>query len=146
MRRIDRDLLIAGPLGLNRLMVRNPLSRVHSSMCAARRRARVARRYNTKDTPTDLNARTRTNVLTSHLTPERTTARACVVARPSVRPPAHPPARPPARPSVRPRACGEVRHVPDLAGFVAAIIAVVPVVVVTHIVAVIGSGGGIMEC
>ena len=35
---------------------------------------------------------------------------------------------------------------PGLAGFVVAIIADVPAVVVTHIVAVIGSGGGIMEC
>ena len=143
MRRADRGLSVAGPRSSSRPTAQNPSLPINSYMSAARWRAGIARRYDTKGTPTDINTHTRATVRTSHRRPGRTTARACVRRRPPVRPSVRPPARPPARPSAR---VWEVRQVPDLAGFVATIIVVVPVVVVTHIVAVIGSGGSMMEC
>ena len=103
MRRIDRDLRIAGPRGFSRPTAQHPLLSMHSSMSTARWRAGVARQYDTKGTPTDINAHTRATVRTSHRRPGRTTARACVRRRPPVHPsicsPACPPVRP--RPSAR---------------------------------------------
>ena len=118
MGRADRGLSVAGPRSSSRPTAQNPSLPINSYMSAARWRAGIARRYDTKGTPTDINTHTRATVRTSHRRPGRTTARACVVARPSVRPSARPPARPPARPSVRarvggatsPRPCGIRRH------------------------------------
>ena len=150
MGHIDRDLLIAGPLGLSRptygAIPHLPMP-MHCCICAARWRAHVARRYDTKDTPMDINACTRATARTSHRRLGRTTARACVVARPPARPPVRPSARPPARPPVRPSARvwgGEGGW--DLAGIVAAITAVVPVVADNPAGAVIEPDDGIIEC
>ena len=144
MGRIDRGLLIAGPLGLSRPTARYPTC-LCIALCVRRGGVLTSRGGTTRKTRprTSTHAHERPHVRPIDAPYVRPPVRASSLARPPVRPSARPPARPPARPSAR---VWEVRQVPDLAGFVATIIVVVPVVVVTHIVAVIGSGGGMMEC
>ena len=102
--RIERELLIAGPLGLSRPMARYPTC-LCIALCVRRGGALTSRGGTTRKTRprTSTHAHERPHVRPIDAPYVRPPVRASSLARPPVRPSARPPARPPARPSVRAR-------------------------------------------